>query len=103
MYFFPLIILKKVSCNNSIHNIGYVTKSSGTATIANNEYISHGLAGTPTIVTITPRATVYDGVTFIVGCIARNSTHFQVGATWTNGTAITADAINIDWYSEYNP
>jgi len=81
----------------------FVTESSGTATIANNEYISHGLAGTPTIVTITPRATVYDGVTFIVGCIARNSTHFQVGATWTNGTAITADAINIDWYSEYNP
>ena len=76
---------------------------SGTATIANNEWIAHSLAGTPTTVTLTPRAVVYGGVTFIIGVVSRNSTHFQVGAYWTNGTAISADAIVIDWYAIYQP
>jgi len=89
--------------NTTGHSFWVLTINSGTATIANNEWISHGLVETPTTVTITARATTYDGVTFVVACIARNSTHFQVGATWTNGTAITNDAIEIDWYAEYKP
>jgi len=85
------------------HNIGYVTENSGSATISNGEWIVHGLAGTPTTVTLTPRAITYDGVTFNVAVVARNSTHFQVGAYWTNGTAISDDAIEVDWYAKYNP
>jgi len=84
-------------------NIGY--ENSGTATVANNEWVPHGLAGTPTTVTITPRAVTYGSpaVTFVVGVVARNSTMFQVGCYWTNGTAITTDAIVIDYYCEYKP
>jgi len=92
--------------NNIVkNNRGFVTENSGTATIANNEWISHGLAGTPTTVTITPRAVTYGSpaVTFVVGVVARNSTKFQVGCYWTNGTAITTDAIVIDYYCEYKP
>jgi len=91
--------------DNGVNNsyIGMPFENSGTATVANDEWISHGLAGTPTTVTLTPRAITYDGVTFNVAVVARNSTHFQVGAYWTNGTAISDDAIEIDWYAEYNP
>ena len=86
-------------------NRGYVTENSGTATIANNEWVPHGLAGTPTVVTVTTRTATYGtpAVPVIVGWIGQNSTHFQVSAYWTNGTAITADAINISWDAEYKP
>ena len=83
----------------------YVTENSGTATVANGEWISHGLAGTPTTVTVTPTTLTYGTppVPVVVGVVARNSTMFQVGCYWTNGTAITNDAIVIDWYAEYKP
>jgi hypothetical protein len=89
---------------NYINNGGYVVSSpsseSGTTTVANGEWISHGLPKTPSVVLITPRNTDYGGVTFTVACINRNTTHFQVGVKWTNGTAITNDVIQIDWYAE---
>ena len=87
------------------NNIGYTTENSGTATIANNEWVSHGLAGTPTVVTTTVRTATYGtpAMPVIVGWINQNATKFQVSAYWTNGTAITADAINISWTAEYKP
>jgi len=86
-------------------NIGFVTENSGTSTIANNEWVSHGLAGTPTVVTITVRTATYGtpAVPVVVGWINQNSTKFQVSAYWTNGTAITNDAISISWYTEDHP
>ena len=81
-------------------NVGYVTENSGTATIANNEWVPHGLATTPTVVTVTTRTATYGGVAVIVGWVGQNATHFQVSAYWTNSTAITDDAINISWYAE---
>jgi len=84
-------------------NIGFITEASGTATIANGEWASHGLAGTPTVVTVTTQTPTYDGVPVVVGVAATNSTHIQFSAYWTNGTAITADAINIAWSAEYKP
>lgn len=66
------------------------TKNSGIATsITNGTWVSHNLAGTPTIVILTPRSQV------TVWCMARNSTMFQVGIS--SGTA------TIDWYAEYHP
>ena len=85
--------------------VPYVAVLVVTATIANNEWVPHGLAGTPTVVTVTTRTATYGtpAVPVIVGWIGQNSTHFQVSAYWANGTAITADAINISYYVEYNP
>jgi hypothetical protein len=90
---------------NVAEGIVQYRKNSGTATIANGEWITHGAAGTPTTITITPRAVTYGSpaVTFVVGVVDRNSTKFQVGCYWTNGTAITTDAIVIDYYCEYKP
>ena len=95
-----------VGTHNSFKDVlGYVTENSGTATIANNEWLSHGLVSTPTTITLTPRAVTYGtpAVTFVVGVVNRNATMFQVGAYWTNGTAITVDAIIIDWSAIYLP
>jgi len=90
--------------NNLIHhNIGYITENSGTQTVANGETVSHGLAGTPTSVTVTARTLVYDSNVTVVGVTNRGASTFTVGAYWTNGTAITTDAIVIDWYAEYKP
>lgn len=73
----------------------------GVDTVANNEWIAHSLVGTPKIVLVTPEASLYASTTFTVVADVRNSTHFQVSCYWTNGTAISADAIVIDWYAEY--
>jgi parallel beta-helix repeat protein len=83
-------------------NLGFVTENSGTATIANNEWVAHGLAAIPTKVLITTRTATYGtpAVPVLVSWIDQNSTHFQVSAYWTNGTAIIDDAINIAWYAE---
>ena len=82
---------------------GYVTENSGTATIANGEWIPHGLAGTPTVVTVTTLTPTYDGVPVVVGVASKNATHIQISAYWTNGTAITDDAIDISWDAKYKP
>jgi parallel beta-helix repeat protein len=81
-------------------NHGYPTENSGTETVANNEWVPHGLATTPTVVTITVRNATYNGVPVIVGWVGQNSTHFQVSAYWTNNTAITDDVISISWFAK---
>ena len=90
--------------NLYIHfNRGFITENSGTATIANGEWIPHGLVDTPTTVTVTTLTPTYDGVPVIVGIASKNATHIQISAYWTNGTAITDDAIDISWNAKYQP
>jgi hypothetical protein len=77
-------------------NINYVTKNSGTATIPTSQTsvtVNHGLAGTPTVITVTPRGNI--GAVWVS---ARNSTSFTI----TCGTAPSSDTI-ADWYAEYKP
>jgi hypothetical protein len=75
-------------------NVGYVSENSGTATISasTSVVVTHGLAGTPNVVTVTPRSTGYG--TFAV--TARTSTTFTITVT-TSGT------YTFDWYAEYHP
>ena len=88
-------------------NVGYVTENSGTTTVANGEYIAHGLDSSLNIgasnstVLITEYTKVYDGVPVTVGCDFVNATHIRVSVYWTNGTAITDDAIQIWWQVKY--
>jgi len=68
---------------------GYI-KNSGTFTsISNGTYISHGLVGTPDVVTITLTVQGYAWIG------ATNSTHFQVYAN--------VATISGYWYAEYKP
>jgi len=84
------ITTKVLDATKVYHCDGYVTENSGTASsITNATWVSHGLASTPTTVILTPRSQV------TVWCIARNSTHFQIGIS--GGTA------TIDWIAEYKP
>jgi len=94
--------------NSKVHdNIGFVTSNSGTATVANGEYILHGIDSSFNIgqsnstVLVTPYTTTYDGVPVVVGCPFVNGTHIQVSAYWVNGTAISDDAIQIWWQVKY--
>jgi len=88
-------------------NFGFATESSGIATVANGEYIAHGIDSSLNIgqsnssVLITEYTKIYDGVPVTVGCDFVNATHFRVAVYWTNGTAITDDAIQIWWRVEY--
>jgi len=89
------------------NNIGFVTENSGTATIANNEYIAHGLepslniGSTNSTVMVTSYTTVYDGVPVVVGSNYVNKTHIRINAYWTNNTAIADDTIQIWWSVTY--
>jgi hypothetical protein len=102
-------ILVQGSNSKVKNNIGFVTENSGMETIANNEYIAHGLAtslniGTMnSIVLVTPYTSVYDGVPVVAGSNFVNGTHIRVSAYWTNRTAITDDAVQIWWSVEYKP
>jgi hypothetical protein len=79
-----------------------VTTNYGGGNYANDDWIAHGLDGTPTYITIAPSLPVYDGVGVVAGYYNQNATHFQVRLFWTNGTAITT-ARWLDWYAEYQP
>jgi len=88
------------------NNVGFVTENSGTATdLADGSYIAHGLAGTPTTVTLTCLNSTYDGVPVIVSWDQQNSnsTHIAIHIYWSNGTAITDPVIAISWRAEYQP
>jgi len=77
-------------------NIGFVTENSGTATIANGQTsvtFAHGLAGTPTVVTL--GATHSEVADAIWSADATN-------ITITVPAAVTADR-DISWYAEYKP
>jgi parallel beta-helix repeat protein len=88
-------------------NYGFTTENSGTATVANGEYVAHGLDSSLNIgpsnstVTVTPYTVTYAGVPVVVGCSFVNGTHIQISAYWTNGTAITDDAIQVWWKVTY--
>lgn len=85
----------KVGANTVVkQNVGYVTENSGTATISSGTsvVVTHGLAGTPTVVIVTPRSTGYGS--FAV--TARTSTTFTITVT-ISGT------YTFDWYAEYKP
>lgn len=87
------------------YNIGFVTENSGTQTCADQEWITHGLAGTPTMVQITAGNCTYDSVAIIANYVhsSMNSTHLQANIYWANSTAIDDDVILISWYVEYMP
>jgi parallel beta-helix repeat protein len=85
----------KVGANTRVKfNQGFKTENSGSATISasTSVNVTHGLAGTPTVVTVTPRSTGYGS--FAV--TARTSTTFTITVT-TSGT------YTFDWYAEYTP
>ena len=93
---------------NSIwkHNVGFVTENSGVATnLADGSYIAHGLAGTPTTVTLTCLNSTYGGVPVIVSWDKTNTdaTNIAVHIYWSNGTAITDPVIAVSWRAEYKP
>jgi len=104
------VAIYKTGANSVVkRNIGFVTENSGTTTVANGEYIAHGIDSSLNIgqgnssVLITEYTKVYDGVPVTVGCDYVNATHFRVAVYWTNGTAVTDDAIQIWWKVEYQP
>jgi len=87
-------------------NIGFVTESSGvTSGLANGGWIPHGLAGTPTTVSLTCLNSTYDGEPVMVywDKANTNSTHIAVDIYWVNGTAITDNVIAVSWHAEYQP
>lgn len=82
------------------------TENSETATDkANGGTIAHGLAGTPTTVTLTSLNATYDGVGVIVAWDEANTdaTNISLDIYWTNGTAISDGVIDVSWYAEYEP
>ncbi len=88
------------------HNFGFATENNGTATnLANGGTVLHGLAGTPTTVTLTCLNATYDGELVLVYWDKTNtdSTNISVDIYWVNGTAITDGAIDISWYTKYKP
>jgi hypothetical protein len=76
-------------------------ENKGAATVANGETITHGIDGTPNIVTVTAVSYLYDGVPFTLGVTSRGATTFAVLVYWVNGTAISDDTISILWYAKY--
>ena len=110
------ILRNKISAPTPIHktgtntiikyNIGFVTENSGVSGgLKDGSYIVHGLAGTPTIVTLTCLNATYDGVPVIVSWdkANTNSTHIAVHIYWSNGTAITNPVIAVSWKAIYKP
>ena len=80
----------------------YESSRYGTTTIVKNEeWISHYLVNTPDSVRVTCMNSTYDGIPITVSWIGCDSTKWQVGVYWTNGTAITDDIIMIDWIAYY--
>jgi len=92
-------------------NIGFVTENSGNSSNSTNAtWVSHGLAGTPDVVTMTINGSNYINSTcYLIAptVIASNSTMFQIGFYIYNADTITAvtatDQRNIYWTAEYKP
>jgi len=109
---FENCFLGDATINNSGTNIefqncrGFITENNGIATgLADGSYITHGLAGTPTTVTLTCLNSTYDDVPVIVSWnrASTNSTHIAVHIYWSNGTAITDPVIAVSWHAKYQP
>ena len=88
------------------HNTGFVTENSGTANnLANGGTITHGLARTPTAVTLACLNATYDGELVLVYWdeASTDSTNISVDIYWVNGTAITTGIIDVSWSAKYKP
>jgi len=87
----------KVGANTEVRrNKGYITENSGTATISagsTSVTVNHGLAGTPTVITVTPSADIGD-----VWVDSVTSTSFTIHCE----TAPSSD-VTVYWYAEYKP
>jgi len=92
-------------------NVGFVTENSGTSSNSvNATWVTHGLAGTPDVVTLTINGSNYINSTcYLIAptVIASNSTHFQIGFYIYNADTIGAvtatDQRDIMWTTEYKP
>ncbi len=87
------IAYKLIGSHSSIKNSIPFTENSGVVSIKNDDFITHDLAATPSLVTITPTAQRVTAVPF------KNSTHFQVGLWDNSGNVITAPE-DVYWYAE---
>jgi len=84
--------------------VGFVTENHGSTPLGSQsrDWISHGLAGTPQTIQLTVEATV----PIITSVKEKNSTHFQIGIWFVNGTEVYgADktSYNVFWYAKYRP
>lgn len=78
---------------------GIRTINDGTASVANGDWTAHGLWKTPQVVLVDPELSTYDGVPVLANCVAMNSTHWQAGLLWTNGTVIN-DPLDVYWIAK---
>lgn len=79
---------------------GYKFENSGTSEASNDDWIAHGLAGEPDLVTLTIEET---DANYCLQLKATNSTHFQIYLY--DLTAAAAETVDktINWYMEYKP
>lgn len=86
-------------------NLGFVTENSISQVVADDEWVVHGLASTPTHVSMTSGNVTYDSIAVIVGYnyASMNTTHVQSSVYWSNSTAITDDVILATFDFKYEP
>lgn len=85
------------------NNYGALTEDFGYAQDKpNGAYITHDLGVTPTCVMLTSFNTTYAGIPYVIAWNIdnSNSTHFQIKATWTNGTDISDSEIDFSWIAK---
>lgn len=85
-------------------SVGFVTENHGSTPWGSQsrDWIIHGLAGTPQTIQITVEGTL----PIITTVKAKNSTHFQIGMWFANGTEVYGAekaSYNVLWYAEYKP
>lgn len=102
-YIWDIAKISDSGLNTKFVGVGF--ENSGTQTCANGEDIAHGLAGTPTSIHVDSMNATYDNVPVIVSVnwASVDSANINVGVYWTNGTAITDDAILVSWSAKYTP
>jgi len=99
------------SSSEIFNALGGLVQNSGMATNSiNGTWVTHGLAGTPDVVTLTISGSNYINSTcYLIAptVIASNSTHFQIGFYIYNADTITAvtatDQRDIYWEAIYKP
>jgi len=88
-------LIAKVGSNTDVkRNSGYATENSGTATISSSTYVdvTHGLAGTPTTINVTP-ATSGTGDWYLS----------DIGATTFRINVANSGTYTFHWTAEYKP
>lgn len=83
--------------NRIARNTGYVTEGTGSASVSNAGTITHGLAGTPTHVTLTTSAGKH-----IAAATALSATTITVALHDDTGSAVTV-AEPVYWSAAYTP